>query len=88
MAVTKAKKSSCGSCDYISRSPTQLTSKSKALNIRVSFEEALKLKAAVDECVSRLNGKNRATKAGKTASLRLIAYLEKNRLQVIGPSRT
>lgn len=83
MAVARTKRSSCGSCDSIGRSPSQLTSKSKALNVKVSFEEALKLKAAVDECVTRLNRKNRATKAGRSASLRLIVYLDKDRVQVV-----
>lgn len=87
MPVAKTKGSSCGSCDYIRRSPLHLTTQSKALNIRVSFEEALKLKAAIDECIVRLNRKNRATKAGKAASLKLIVYLEKYRLQVIEGSR-
>lgn len=83
MAEKKQKGTSCGSCDYVVRSPKTLGANSKALNIKIGFEEALKLKISVDECVLRLNKLNRATRAGKRAALGLIVYLDKKRLQVV-----
>ena len=54
----------------------------KAVNVVLSFEEALKLNIAVDEGVRRLNSYNRATKAGKNAGLMLTIYLDQKRIAV------
>ena len=83
MAAQIKKGASCGSCDYRSRSPIVVASTTKALNVKLSFEDSLKLKAAIDECVSRLNNRNRATKSGKSATLELIVYLDNQRVQIV-----
>jgi hypothetical protein len=41
------------------------------LNILVSFEDALKLNLAIDECLRRLNKYNRSTKEGKRGAVNL-----------------
>lgn len=50
-------KESFGICDFERTSPplTALSSDTKVLNIQISFEEALKLSLAIDECVRKLN---------------------------------
>ncbi len=54
----------------------------RALNLFLSFEEALKLNLAIDEAVRRLNSYNRATRAGKSAALNVTIYLDKKRITV------
>ena len=54
----------------------------KAVNVILPFEEALKLNIAVDEGVRQLNSYNRARKAGKRAALNLTIYLDQKRIAV------
>ncbi len=67
----KKKTSGCGACRFVKTSKKTETRALKKLNFYVSFQEAFKLKAAIDEVVRRLNLYNRATKAGKAACLKL-----------------
>ena len=66
-----AKKVSSGTCSYAKTSPAQstLSAKTKILNVFISFEDALKLNIAIDECVRRLNSYKRSTKAGRRSGL-------------------
>ncbi len=75
---------SCGSCSYQQRNPKTLSPSTPVIKIGVSFEEALKLKAAIDECVMRLNQYNRATSSGRQSKLEMAVYLDKNRIQILG----
>lgn len=76
------KKFTFGTCGYTRTSPKTLSSDSKAINILLPFEEALKLNLAVDECVRRLNSYNRSTKAGKSAALNLTVYFASKRIAI------
>jgi hypothetical protein len=71
-----------GTCSYGRTSPKQLAADTRVVNIFLSFEEALKLNMAIDECVRKLGRYNRATKAGKGAALNLAVHLDQCRISV------
>jgi hypothetical protein len=79
------KTSSFGACDIAKYSPKRetLTANTKVLNIRISFEEALKLNLALDECVRKLNKYKRSSKEGKRAAVNLVLHLSKDRVAVV-----
>jgi hypothetical protein len=86
MGDLKPKSDSCGACDVVSITPEGFDrEKNEWLTIRVEFGEALKLKAAVDECVRRLNNLNRQLSAGKSEPLVLKIKWEGKRVVVFGP---
>ena len=76
------KTESFGACTYAKISPAERTAATQVINIVLSFEEALKLGLAIDECVRRLNRYNRATTEGKNAGLKLIVHFHKKRIRV------
>jgi hypothetical protein len=71
-----------GACSYEKTSPKQLAHATRAVNVVLSFDEALKLNLAIDEGVRRLGRYNRATSAGKRAGLMLIVHFDKRRIRV------
>ena len=66
----------CGSIDHFSPTPggPRWPDPPPAVNIVLSFEEALKLHLAVGERLSAINKLNRATRQGKKAAVNLCAY--------------
>lgn len=52
------------------------------LNVTLSFEDALKLNLAIDECVRKLNSYKRSTTEGRRTALNLAIHLNKNRVTV------
>ncbi|MEW6688058.1 MAG: hypothetical protein AB1452_03095 [Pseudomonadota bacterium] len=83
-AETKIKKFSFGGCAVSCFSPaiSALSSKTEMLNVSVSFEDALKLSLAIQECVRKLNSYNRSTRAGKRTGLNIAVHLQKARVTV------
>jgi hypothetical protein len=79
----KLKKSQFGACTFASVSPSTMSPGTPALNVVVSFEEALKLSLGIDECVRKLGRYNRATSAGRNAALSILIHLDKNRIRVL-----
>jgi len=75
---TPVKTFTFGTCSFAKSSPNvyNIGESHRALNLFLSFEEALKLNLAVDEAVRRLNSYNRATRAGKNAALNVTIYLD------------
>jgi len=71
------KTSSFGACNFDRVSPSQLTESTLAINLILSFDEALKLNLAIDECVRKLNRYNHALSAGKSAALSMVVHLDK-----------
>lgn len=73
-----------GTCAYGKTSPDQatLSSKTKILNILVSFEDALKINLAIDECTRTLNRYSRSTAEGKRAALNLCIHFNQKRISV------
>jgi hypothetical protein len=53
-----------------------------AINIHISFEEALKLHLGLGQLLGHLNGYNRKTKAGKRSAVNLCLFLEKKRITI------
>jgi len=83
MATAKpVKLGSFGACTFRKKSPALVTGTTTTLNFILTFEEALKLNIAVDECVRKLNGYNHATSAGKRAALSLVVHIDKRRIRV------
>ncbi|HTW60857.1 MAG TPA: hypothetical protein VMD55_03560 [Terracidiphilus sp.] len=80
----KKKSFSFGSCDFANTSPeiSALSPNTEVLNIRIDFEEALKIHLAIGECIRTLNSYNRATRAGRRTALNLAIHLSKKRLAV------
>jgi len=75
---------SFGGCDFGKLSPKldDMSPSTRVLNVTLSFEDALKLNLAIDECVRRLNSYNRSTRAGKHAALNVAIHLDKGRLTI------
>ena len=71
------KDSAFGACSYDKTSPQQLAQTTRAVNVVLSFDEALKLNLAVDEGVRKLGRYNRAR-----AGLMLIVHFDKKRIRV------
>jgi hypothetical protein len=78
------KQNTFGTCAYDCTKPPReaLTSSTKIINVHLSFEEALKLNLAIDECVRLLNRYNKAKKAGKRAALNLAIHFDQGRISV------
>lgn len=81
MAILKT--AQCGACDFETKNPEVISASTKAIKITVPFDDALKLKAAVDECVLRLNRYNRSTVEGRRARMGLVIHLDKKRFRVL-----
>jgi len=81
MSEIRSKKKSFGGCTFRKSSPT-ISVETSTVNFTISFEEALKLNIAVQECVRQLNSYNRATSLGKSAALALIVHVDKKRIRV------
>jgi len=77
-------KQTFGGCTFEGTSPkvADLSPKTPFLNVWMSFEEALKLSLAIQECVRKLNSYHRGTKAGKRTGLNITVLLHKCRITV------
>ena len=76
------KKESFGSSAIDHFNPPQGPDASKAINITISFEEALKLHLGIGQLLGHLNGYNRATAQGKRTALGLCVYTQQKRVAV------
>ena len=54
----------------------------KALNIKISFEEAMRLHLGLGQLLGKLNSYDRSTKAGKRSAVNLCLYLDKGRITI------
>lgn len=79
------KKVSFGACNIGKYSPSKnnISSDTKILNLHISFEDALKLNLAIDECLRKLNKYKRSTTAGKKSALNLAIHLNKDKIAVV-----
>lgn len=85
MADKIAKKTfSFGGCTFSSTSPEwkNVTTSTPILNVQITFEEALKLSLAIDECVRKLNSYKRSTRAGRNMGLNLAVHIGTNRITI------
>lgn len=83
-ASPETKSFSFGGCNFGKLSPKleAITPATKVLNLTISFEDALKLNLAIDECVRKLNSYKRSTAAGKRSALNIAVHLDKGRVTV------
>jgi hypothetical protein len=78
----KQKQFSFGTCSVDHLSPPTISPRTRAINIVVPFEDALKLNLAISEGVRALNKNNRSTREGRDAALCLTIYLDIKRISV------
>jgi hypothetical protein len=51
-----------------------------AVNIVISFEEALKLYFGIGQCLAKLNSYKRSTKAGRKAAMNLCLFVNRSKV--------
>lgn len=76
------KKQSYGGCTVNHFSPALSVGWPKAINVVLSFEDALKLQLALQARLMEINSLNRSTKEGKAAAVNLCLYTDANRITV------
>jgi hypothetical protein len=54
----------------------------KAINVHISFEEALRFHLGLGELLGQLNKYNRATTAGRRSAVNLCVYAQKHRITI------
>ena len=83
-SVPAIKTFSFGGCDFGRTSPAieALSPNTQVLNIEISFEEALKLELAIEECIRKLNSYKRNTRAGRRTALNIAIHLSKGRVTI------
>lgn len=72
-----------GLASYIRTQPDIVAKGVKAINIEMSFEEAIRFSLAVQSCVMQLNRFNRATTEGREMGLVLSVKTGSNSITVI-----
>ncbi len=72
-------KQTFGSNDVAQISPEPV---SAAINIVISFEEALKLHLSLGQALAKLNSYNRSTTAGKRSAINFCLFPKKKRITV------
>jgi len=76
-------KKSFGGCDLVRISPSPKEDGPKAVNLLLTFEEALKLHLSLGQALARLNSYNRNTKTGRRSAVNLCVFQHVNRLTVM-----
>lgn len=82
MAKKIKKKSSFGTVDVNHFSPSKKEGWPTAINITLSFEEALKLHLGIGQALARLNEYNRATKDGRESAVNLCVFTDQAAITV------
>ena len=75
-------KQTFGRADVAQIRPAQGDDAPTAMNIIISFEEALKLHLSLGQALAKLNGYNRSTTKGKQSAVNLCLYPHKRRITV------
>ena len=81
------KKQSYGGCSVDHFSPPAGPAWPKAINIILSFEDALKLQLALQGALLDINSMKRSTREGKVAAANVCLYTRANRITV-NPAKT
>lgn len=82
MAAEIKTKKTFGTLDIARISPEPKPETPRALNIHISFEDALKLHFGLGQALAKLNSYNRSTAAGRSASINLCVFTDINRLTI------
>ncbi len=83
MSNNVKRKSTFGSAHIEHFSPPLPEGTPKAINVTISFEEALKLHLSLGQLLGHLNGYNRSTTEGKRMAVNLCVYTEQGRISVV-----
>lgn len=75
-------KSTFGGCTVDHIRPMPEAGLPPALNLVISFEDALKLHLSLGQALAKLNGYKRSTKEGARSAVNLCVYPEKGRITV------
>jgi hypothetical protein len=75
-------KKSFGSFRIARYSPKLPEGLPKALNVHISFEEAMRLHLGIGQALAKLNGYDRSTRAGRRSALNLCIFLQKQRITI------
>ena len=75
-------KQTFGGTDVVQIRPAPSDGVPPAMNIIITFEEALKLHLSLGQALARLNSYNRSTTAGKRSAVNLCLYPRKKRITV------
>jgi hypothetical protein len=75
-------KKTFGGCNINHIRPALPDETPKAMNMVISFEDALRLHLSLGQALAKLNGYNRSTKAGKASAINLCIYSDKQRITV------
>jgi hypothetical protein len=81
--ATAKRKSTFGSSYVDHFSPALSEATPKAINVHLSFEEALKLHLSLGQLLGHLNGYNRSTTEGKRTAVNLCVYTQQQRIAVV-----
>jgi hypothetical protein len=79
MPTPKPKQSSFGGANLARVGPFPAHGLPQTMNLTLSFEETLKLHLALGQVLAKLNGYNRATRAGRQSATVLAVYPYKKR---------
>lgn len=83
MAQRPKTKTSFGGCDVDSFSPPADKGWPPAINVTVSFEDALKLHLSLGQALAKLNSYKRSTKEGRQSAVNLCIHTKTGRITVI-----
>jgi len=76
-------KETFGSANIDHFSPQLPEGTPKAINMTLSFEDALKLHLSLGQVLGKLNSYNRSTKAGRRSAVNLCVYPQVKRMVVV-----
>ncbi len=82
MAKEIKTKKSFGSVRVARFSPPLPPEAPKAINIHISFEEAMRLHLGLGQALAKLNSYDRSTKRGRRTAVNLCLYTEKGRITI------
>lgn len=82
MATEIKTKKTFGTLDVARISPEPKPDSPRALNIHMTFEDALKLHFGLGQALAKLNSYNRATTDGKRATVNLCLFTDIKRISI------
>ena len=75
-------KKTFGGCNVDHVRPPLPEGTPKAMNVTISFEDAMRLHLSLGQVLGKLNSYNRSSKAGRLSAVNLCLYTEKERITV------
>ena len=79
-------KKSFGTLSVAAISPKPKEDSPRSVNLKITFEEALKLHFGLGQALAKLNSYNRSTTAGKNTVINLCLFTDINRITIMEDS--